>query len=85
MPPNAPNEQLSADFGFQIAYLPAEGGLTDLRTVGTGNRLAICHIDDPGFDGSVSDLWRFTLPPKNTRVSGEYRLHKNLNLSAGRL
>jgi hypothetical protein len=28
---NAPNEQLSADFGFQIAYLPTKGGLSRVQ------------------------------------------------------
>lgn len=31
---SAPNEQLSADFAFQIACLPAEGGLRSMQPPG---------------------------------------------------
>src|SRR6516225_4954637 len=74
----------SRRFGEAVSFVP----VPLLRSPSNGrhrDRLDICHIDDPASEGSVSDLWRFTLPFEKYRVSGEHRLHKNLNLSARRL
>jgi hypothetical protein len=44
-----------------------------------GDRCTICHIDDPASDGISFRPLAFYLAVEKHRVSGEYRLHKNLN------